>query len=66
MHGWHCYICKTYPPDKLSKLRTTGLCPLIDRIRGLTTNDNAHSNHAGYCIMVNRYQAFLVILIVTS
>ena len=24
MHGWHCYIFKTYPPDKLSKLRTTG------------------------------------------
>ena len=20
MHGWHCYIFKTYPPDKLSKL----------------------------------------------
>ena len=26
MHGWHCYIFKTYPPDKLSKLRTTGPC----------------------------------------
>ena len=25
MHGWQCYIFKTYPPDKLSKLRTT--CP---------------------------------------
>ena len=24
MQGWHCYIFKTYPPDKLSKLRTTG------------------------------------------
>ena len=24
MHGWHCYIFKTYPPNKLSKLRTTG------------------------------------------
>ena len=24
MHGWHCYIVKTYPLDKLSKLRTTG------------------------------------------
>ena len=24
MHGWHCYIFKTYPLDKLSKLRTTG------------------------------------------
>ena len=24
MHGWHCYIFKTYTPDKLSKLRTTG------------------------------------------
>ena len=24
MHGWHCYIFKTYPSDKLSKLRTTG------------------------------------------
>ena len=23
MHGWHCYIFKTYPPDKLSKLCTT-------------------------------------------
>ena len=23
MHGWHCYIFKTYPPGKLSKLRTT-------------------------------------------
>ena len=27
MHGWHCYIFKTYLPDKLSKLRTTGYSP---------------------------------------
>ena len=24
MHGWHCYIFKTYPLDKLSGLRTSG------------------------------------------
>ena len=30
MHGWHCYISKTYPPDKLSKLRTTGPWLLTD------------------------------------
>ena len=29
MHGWHCYIFKTYPPDKLSKLRTTGPSGLL-------------------------------------
>ena len=26
LHRWHGYILKNYPPDKLSKLRTTDPC----------------------------------------
>ena len=47
MAVWHCHIFKTYPPDKLDKLRTTGprivqICVAMPYLNTLNINALIH------------------------
>ena len=59
VHGWHCYIFNTYPPDKLSKLRTTGPRSSNPDHAGSIPSRKALELHFSQLVPVGPYNVYL-------